>query len=100
MRAEEAGSAGDQDTMSRQNKVSPVLELIVPQAESATKPALGTLCFLASLRLGPALGRRGFDRCVLGGPAYTEVGKTEFLHHPGVEKVAAVDHNRIAKRIA
>jgi hypothetical protein len=28
MRAEEAGSAGDQDTMSRQNTVSPVLESI------------------------------------------------------------------------
>ena len=28
MRAEEAGGAGDQDTMSRQNTVSPVLELI------------------------------------------------------------------------
>jgi hypothetical protein len=28
MRAEEAGSAGDQDTMSRQNAVSPVLESI------------------------------------------------------------------------
>ena len=28
MRAEEAGGAGDQDTMSRQNTVSPVLESI------------------------------------------------------------------------
>jgi hypothetical protein len=28
MSAEEAGSAGDQDTMSRQNTVSPVLESI------------------------------------------------------------------------
>ena len=57
MRAEEAGSAGDQDTMSRQNKVSPVLESIVPQAESANKTVGGTLCFQRSSRLGPALSR-------------------------------------------
>ena len=95
MRAKEAGGAGDQDTMSRQNTVSPGFEVKPVRAQPKSCP--NTKLVPSS---GPTLGRCGFDRGVLGGPAYTEIGEAQILHDPGIEKIAAVNDDGVAQGIA
>src|SRR5271156_3635916 len=94
MRAKEAGGAGNQDTMSRQNTVSPGFEVKPVRARPKSCP--DTKLVPSS---GPTLGRGGFDRGVLGGPAYAEIGEAQILHDPGIEKIAAVDDDGIAQGI-